>query len=44
MFVVPKEVEHKPFVENECKIMVVEPQGVVNTVEVGGQLKAPNDI
>ena len=44
MFVVPKEVEHKPFVENECKIMVVEPQGVVNTGEAGGQLKAPNDI
>ena len=44
MFVVPKGVEHKPFAENECKIMVVEPQGVVNTGEAGGELTAPNDI
>ena len=36
IFVVPKGVEHKPFAENECKIMVVEPQGVVNTGEAGG--------
>mgnify|MGYP000043833617 CR=1 FL=1 len=27
--VVPKGVEHKPFAENECKIMLVEPIGVV---------------
>jgi mannose-6-phosphate isomerase-like protein (cupin superfamily) len=44
MFVVPKGVEHKPFAENECKIMVVEPQGVVNTGEAGGELTVPNDI
>ena len=44
MFVVPKGVEHKPFAENECKIMVVEPQGVVNTGEAGRELTAPNDI
>ena len=44
MFVVPKWVEHKLFAENECKIMVVEPQGVVNTGEAGWQLTAPNDI
>ena len=44
IFVVPKGVEQKPFAENECKIMVVEPQGVVNTSAAGGELTAPNDI
>lgn len=36
MFVVPKGVDHKPFAENECRIMLVEPAGVVNTGEAGG--------
>ncbi len=31
IFVVPKGVEHKPYAEKECKIMLVEPKGVVNT-------------
>src|SRR5215467_7407840 len=31
MFVVPKGVEHKPSAEAECKVMLVEPYGVVNT-------------
>ena len=31
MFVVPKNTEHKPFAEKECKIMLVEPAGTVNT-------------
>ena len=31
MYVVPKGVEHKPCAENECKILVVEPRGVINT-------------
>ena len=38
MFVVPKGVEHKPCAENECKILVVEPRGVINTGDVGGEL------
>ena len=44
MFIIPKGDEHKPFAENECKIMVVEPQGIVNTGEAGGEFTAPNDI
>ena len=44
MFVIPKGVEHKPFVENECKIMVVKPQGIINSGEAGGELTAPIDI
>ena len=31
MYVVPKGVEHKPCAKNECKILVIEPRGVINT-------------
>ena len=31
LFVVPKDVEHKPFAEAECKIMLFEPAGTLNT-------------
>ncbi|WP_286235679.1 cupin domain-containing protein [Thalassotalea sediminis] len=44
MFVVPKGVEHKPFAEDECKIMFVEPRGVVNTGDAGGELTAEEDV
>ncbi len=43
MFVVPKGVEHKPFAENECKIMVVEPAGTINTGDAGGDMTADID-
>ena len=42
--VVPKGVEHKPYSEKECKIMLVEPKGVVNTGDAGSNLTAPNDV
>lgn len=44
MFVVPKGMEHKPMAENECKIMVIEPVGVVNTGKTDSQLTAENDV
>ena len=44
MYVVPKGVMHKPFAEKECKIMLVEPRGVVNTGEESSDLTAENDI
>ncbi len=44
MFVVPKGVEHKPFAEKECKVMLVEPRGVVNTGNTEGVLTASNDV
>ena len=44
MFVVPKGVEHKPSAQAQCKIMLVEPRGVVNTGEAGGSLTAQNDV
>lgn len=44
MYVVPKGVEHKPYAEQECHILLVEPRGVVNTGEAGGHLQAKNGI
>jgi mannose-6-phosphate isomerase-like protein (cupin superfamily) len=44
MFVVPKGVEHKPIAEQECKVMLVEPAGTVNTGEAGGDLTATGGI
>ena len=44
MFVIPKGVEHKPVAARECKIMLVEPKGVVNTGDSGGELTAENDV
>ena len=38
MYVVPKGVEHKPYAEKECKILVIEPKGVINTGDAGGDL------
>jgi mannose-6-phosphate isomerase-like protein (cupin superfamily) len=43
MYVVPMGVRHKPFADSECKVMLVEPRGVVNTGDSEGDLTAPND-
>lgn len=44
MFVVPKGVEHKPLAESECKIMLVEPAGTINTGDAGGTLTAEDNV
>ena len=44
MLVVPKGVRHKPYAEEECKVMLVEPRGVVNTGDTGDELTADNDV
>ncbi len=44
IYVVPKGVEHKPFAENECHIMLIEPAGTVNTGEIVDAHTAPNDV
>ena len=44
MFVVPKGVEHKPFANKECKIMLVEPAGTINTGDAGGELTAEDNV
>ena len=43
MHVVPKGTPHKPYAETECKVMLVEPRGVVNTGNAGSELTAEND-
>ena len=40
MYVVPKGVQHKPRSDSECKIMLVEPRGVVNTGNIESELTA----
>ena len=43
MYVVPKGVDHKPFAENECRILLIEPAGTINTGNTGGDLTAEED-
>ena len=43
MYVVPRGVRHKPCADAECKVMLVEPRGVVNTGDADSELTAPND-
>ncbi|WP_027363191.1 cupin domain-containing protein [Desulfospira joergensenii] len=44
MFIVPRGKEHKPHAEKECRILVIEPKGVVNTGDVESELTARNDV
>ena len=44
LFVVPKGVEHKPYAEKELKLMLIEPRGVLNTGDAGGERTAQNDL
>jgi mannose-6-phosphate isomerase-like protein (cupin superfamily) len=43
MFVVPKGIEHKPVASAECRIMLIEPKGVVNTGVIESELTAEQD-
>ncbi len=36
MYVVPRGVEHKPFAQKECSLLLIEPAGTVNTGDTGG--------
>jgi mannose-6-phosphate isomerase-like protein (cupin superfamily) len=38
MVVIPKGVEHKPSSQEECKILLIEPVGTLNTGDAGGDL------
>lgn len=45
MFVVPRGVEHKPFAASECRIMLIEPAGTVNTGDASpSERTAPNGV
>ena len=44
LYIVPKGVEHKPYAENECHIMLIEPKGIINTGDYSTKLTSKNDI
>ncbi|HEV3017538.1 MAG TPA: cupin domain-containing protein [Burkholderiaceae bacterium] len=44
MFVVPRGLEHKPYAEGEVRLLLIEPRGVRNTGDQGGDRTAPNDV
>ncbi len=43
MFVVPRGTEHRPVAQEECRLMLVEPRGVVNTGDTASDLRADNE-
>tara|TARA_B100001250_G_scaffold391968_1_gene393357 strand:- start:3785 stop:4147 length:363 start_codon:yes stop_codon:yes gene_type:complete len=43
MIVIKKGEQHKPYSKNECKVLIIEPKGVVNTGDERGKLTAKND-
>ena len=44
LYVVPKGVQHRPYALEECKVMLIEPRGVVNTGEAESDLTASNNV
>jgi mannose-6-phosphate isomerase-like protein (cupin superfamily) len=44
MLIVPKSVEHKPYAEAECSILLIEPAGTVNTGDAGGDMTARDNV
>src|SRR5262245_14442614 len=44
MFLVPKGVEHRPVAEGECRMMLVEPAGTINTGDVTDARTAPDGV
>lgn len=43
MIVVPAGIDHKPFAQRPCSVLLVEPAGTVNTGNAGGEHTAPAD-
>ena len=44
LFIVPKGIEHKPYAAKEVKLMLIEPRGILNTGDAGGERTAKNDV
>ncbi len=44
LFVVPKGLRHKPYAEEEVLLMLIEPRGVKNTGDEGGDRTAELDV
>ena len=43
MIVVPKGKKHRPFADEEAKIMLIEPRGISNTGNIVNELTSDND-
>ena len=44
LLVVPQGVEHKPYAEQECHVLLVEPAGTPNTGDAGGARTAEDGV
>lgn len=44
MYIVPKGVEHRPIAEKECRVLMIEPVGTVNTGDADENMTAPDDV
>jgi mannose-6-phosphate isomerase-like protein (cupin superfamily) len=44
MYVVPRGIEHKPYAHQEVRLLLIEPCGVLNTGDEGGERTAVNDV
>ncbi len=44
MYVVPKTIEHKPIALTPCQVLLIEPRGVANTGDQGGERTAELDV
>ena len=44
MFVVPRGIEHKPYAENEVKLLLIEPRGIPSTGDAGGDRTAEQNV
>ena len=43
LFVVPRGIEHRPRAAEEVEILLIEPEGTVNTGDTGGELTATEE-
>lgn len=43
LFIVPRGAQHKPSADEECHVLLIEPRGVRNTGNAGGEMTAAND-
>ena len=43
MYVVPKGAEHRPSADQECRALLIEPAGTVNTGDAGGTMTADDN-
>ena len=44
MIVVNKAEQHKAFASEECKVLIIEPRGVINTGDSFGKFTSENDV